>query len=177
MGFLDFLAGVAHVADTLSDHNTYFQVNCNTLEIFEIGTTWKGTARVHGAGNHIRTEKVDYSTTITMPPEDSQDYTRRGSLRKELREWCGKTFANKSTVTKETIVLNEGENCLSCEGFIKKVNGKWVLTNNPNEAEYFGAYKLYLTKEGKDVGYEDLEYLFKADTLGYVSSVSVHDGF
>lgn len=177
MGFLDFLGEVAMVVDALSDNDTHFNVTCNTLEIFEIGTTWKGTARVHGAGEHVRTEKVNYSTTVTMPEEDSHDYTRRGLLRKELREWCGKTFANKSTVTKETIVLNDGENCLTCEGFIRKVGDKWVLTNNSHEAEYYGAYKLYITKEGKDVGHKDLEYLFMAETLGYVSSVDVHEGF
>ena len=177
MGFFDFLLEVASVASAFADHDTHFQVTCDTLEIFKIGNNWKGTARVHGAGEYVRTEMVNYSTTITMPAEESQNYTRRGLLRKSLREWCGKTFANKSTVSKETIVLNNGENCLSCEGFIKKVNGKWIITTNSKDAEYYGAYKLYFTKEGEDVGYEDLEYYFMADTLAYVSSVSVHDGF
>lgn len=177
MGILDILLGAAQIVDALSDNNTYFKVTCDTLEIFEIGTTWEGTARVHSAGKHLRTETVSYSTTIAMPKEGNSNYTRRGLLRKNLREWCGQTFANKSTVSKETIVLNKGENCLSCEGFIKKTSGKWIITNNSKDAEYYGAYKLYLTKEGQDVGYEDLEYYFEADTLGYISSVDVHDGF
>ena len=174
MGFLDVLLGVAEVVDALTDKDTHYQVSWKTLELFEIGTTWKGTARVHGAGEHIRTVKVNYSTTVTMPAEESHSYTRRGLLRKDLREWCGKEFANKNTVTKETIVLNKGENCLSCEGFVKQVNDKWILTNSAESAEYYGAFKLYLTKGGDDVGYEDLEYLFMADTLGYVTSVDVH---
>ena len=173
MGFFDFLLDVATVVDAFADKDTHYHVNCNTLEIFKIGTTWKGTARVHGAGEHLRTEKVNYSTTVTMPEEDSCHYTRRGLLRKDLREWCGKTFANKSTVTKETIILNDGENCLSCEGFLKRAGEKWILTNNSLDAEYYGAFKLYLTKEGKDIGHEELEYLFIEDTIGYVTSVSV----
>lgn len=177
MGLFDVLLGVAEVIDALSDNDTHFDVHCKTLELFEIGTTWKGTARVHGAGKHIRTEKVDYSTTVTMPEEDTAKYTRRGLLRKELREWCGEMFANKSTVTKETIILNDGENCLSCEGYIKNVDGKWLLTDSPHNAEYYGAYKLYLVKAGEDVGYEDLKYLFIEDTLGYVTSVDVKKGF
>lgn len=177
MGFFDILLGAAEIVDTFRDKNTYFKVECNTLEIFEIESTWKGTARVYSVGVHVRTEKVNYSTTITMPEEDSHNYTRRGHLRKDLREWCGRTFANKSTVTKETIVLNDGEDCLTCEGFIKKVDDKWVLTRDSRDAEYYGAYKLYLTSEEKDIRHEDLEYLFIADTLGYVSSVDVHDGF
>ncbi len=177
MGLFDILLGVAEVVDALSDNDTHFDVHCSTLELFEIGTTWNGTARVHGAGNHIRTEKVNYSTTVTMPKEDTNKNTRRGLLRKELREWCGETFANKSTVTKETIVLNDSENCLSCEGYVKKVDVKWILTNSPHNAECYGAYKLYFTKKGEAVGYEDLKYLFMEDTLGYVTSVDVKEGF
>lgn len=177
MGFLDFLLGAAEIVDALSDKNTYFNVTCDTLEIFEIGTAWEGTARVHAAGKHLKTETVSYSTTIAMPEEGNANYTRRGLLRKNLREWCGKTFANKSTVSKETIVLNKGENCLSCEGFIKKSDGKWIIVNNSRDAEYYGAYKLYLKQGGNDVGHEDLEYYFEAATLGYISSVDVHDGF
>lgn len=173
MGFFDFLGDVVDAIDELTDNDTHYRVNCKVLELFEIGTTWKGTARVHGAGAHFNTIDVDYTTTITMPAEESHDYTRRGLLRKDLREWCGRTFANKSTVTKETIILNESEDCLSCEGFVKKIGDKWILTNNSHEAEYYGAYKLYLTQNGKDVGHEDLDYLFMADTLGYVSDVSV----
>ena len=178
MGLFDVLYVAAEVIDLFAGNKgTCFQVACDTLEIFEIGTAWKGTARVHGAGAHVRTEHVNYTATITMPAEDSSKYTRRGLLRKELREWCGKTFANKSTVTKETIVLNPGENCLSCEGFIKKTDGKWIITANPKDAEYYGAYKLYLSKEGKDIGHDDLDYYFMAETLGRVTSVSVKDGF
>ena len=173
MGFLDFLGDVATIVDAITDNNTHYHVTCKTLEIFEIGSSWKGTARVHGAGEHVRTEHVDFSTTVTMPEKDSHDYTRRGLLRKDLREWCGRTFANKSTVTKETIVLNNSEDCLSCEGFIKKVGSKWIITTNSREAEYYGAFKLFLTQNGQDVGHEELDYLFMADTLGYVSNVSV----
>lgn len=33
MGFLDFIFGVAEIADSLSDKNTYFKVTCDTLEM------------------------------------------------------------------------------------------------------------------------------------------------
>lgn len=174
MGFMDFLVGVM---DVLTDHDTHFKVSCDTLEIFEIGTTWKGTARVHGAGNHIRTEHVDFSTTVTMPDEDDYNRTRRSILRDRLRKWASETLANGTTLPKEAIVLNESENCLSCEGFVKQVGKKWVITTSMREAKYYGAYKLFLSKNGEELGYEELEYFFKAPTVGYVSSVDVHDGF
>ena len=177
MGFWDFLGEVATVVDSLSENDTHFNVTCDTLEIFEISTIWKGTAKIHGAGEHVRTENVNFSTTVTMPEEDTHNYTRRGLLRKDLREWCGRTFANTETVAKETIVLNDNENCLSCEGFIKKLNNKWVLTSSSRDAEYYGAYKLYITQDGTDVGHKDLEYLFVADTLGYISNTSIKEGF
>ena len=125
----------------------------------------------------MRTIAVDYSTTVTMPKEDDLDCTRRGILRRRLREWCGKTFANKSTVAKEVIVLNDDENCLSCQGFVKEIDGKWIITNDSRDATHYGAYKLFITKGGEDVGHEDLNYYFMADTVGYVTSVDVHDGF
>ena len=170
MGFLDFL-------DAITDDNTYFNVECTTLEIFEIGTTWKGTARVHGAGNHIETKKVSYQTRVAMPSEDSGNYTRRGWLRKDLRKWAGKTFGTGSELPRESIVLNTTENCLSCEGYAKKVGDTYVLTTKESEAQYYLAYKLNIYKDGNQLGHEDLDYYFKADTQGYVTNVSVKDGW
>lgn len=177
MGFLDFLFGAAEVIDAFTDHDTHFNVTCDTLELFEIGTSWKGTARVHGAGSHVRTQAVNYTTTVTMPYEDNYNRTKRSILRDQLRNWASKTFADGFTLPKEAIVLNESENCLSCEGFLKQVGSKWVITTNMREATYYGAYKLFLTKGTESVGYEELEYLFKAPTVGYVSSVDVSEGF
>ena len=50
---------------------------------------------------------------------------------------------------------------------------------NANNATNFVSYKLFVyEKDGhKAVGHDELSYLFKEDTLGYVSSVDVHDGF
>lgn len=177
MGFLDFLLAAVDIVDTFTDHDTHFHVTCNTLELFEVGTSWKGTARVHGAGAHVRTETVDYSTTVTMPEEDNYNRTKRSILRDRLRDWASKTFAEGRTLPKEAIVLNESENCLSCEGFVKQVGNRWVITTSMYDAKYYGAYKLFLTKGTESVGYEELEYLFKAPTVGYVSSVDVSDGF
>lgn len=177
MGFWDLLLGAAEIIDAFTDHDTHFKVTCNTLELFEVGTSWKGTARIHGAGAHVRTETVDYSTTVTMPEEDNYNRTKRSILRDQLRKWASKTFADGSTLPKEAIVLNDAENCLSCEGFVKHVGDQWIITTNMKEAQYYGAYKLFFEKGGECVGYEELEYLFKAPTVGYVSSVDVHDGF
>lgn len=177
MGFLDFLLGAAEVIDAFTDHDTHFKVTCDTLELFEIGTSWKGTARVHGAGTHVRTQTVNYTTTVTMPYEDNYNRTKRSILRDRLRDWASKTFADGVMLPKEAIVLNESENCLSCEGFVKQVGGQWIITTSVRDATYYGAYKLFLTKGTENVGYEELEYLFKAPTVGYVSSVDVSDGF
>lgn len=177
MGFLDFLLGAAEVIDAFTDHDTHFKVTCDTLELFEIGTSWKGTARVHGAGAHIRTEAVNYTTTVTMPNEDDYNRTKRNILRDRLRKWASETFANGLTLPKESIVLNDSENCLSCEGFVKQISNRWVITTNMGDAQYYGAYKLFFEKSGESLGYEELDYLFKAPTVGYVSSVDVHDGF
>lgn len=175
MGLLDFLFVVADTIDTFSDHDTHFKVTCDTLELFEIGTSWQGTARVHGAGSHIRTQAVSYATTVTMPHEDDHDRTKRSILRDRLRKWASETFADGSMLPKEAIVLNDSENCLSCEGFVKQVGNQWIITTNMQDAKYYGAYKLFLKKSGETVGYEELAYLFKAPTVGYVSSVDVHD--
>ena len=177
MSFLDLLLGAAEIIDTFADHDTHFKVTCDTLELFEVGTSWKGTARVHGAGAHLRTENVSYTTKVTMPDEDDYNRTKRSILRDRLRKWASEAFADGSVLPKEAIVLNDSENCLSCEGFIKQVGDRWVITTNVKEAQYYGAYKLFFEKDGECVGYEELEYLFKAPTVGYVSSVDVNDGF
>lgn len=177
MGLLDVLFVAADIIDMFSDHDTHFEVTCDTLELFEIGTSWKGTARVHGAGAHVCTQSVNYSTTVSMPNEDDHNRTKRGILRDQLRNWASKTFAGGVSLPKEAIVLNESENCLSCEGFVKQVGNQWVITPNMHGAKYYGAYKLFLAKGTEAVGHEELEYLFIAPTVGYVSSVDVSDGF
>lgn len=177
MGFLDVLFGVAEIVDALSDNSDYFRVTCSTLEVFEIGTTWKGTARVSGAGEHIETKKVWYSTKLEMPKEGNSKYTRRGILRKNLYSWVSETFANGVSMPKEAIVLNDSENCLSCEGFAKKVDDKYVITNNQSNAQFYVAYKLNVSKDSNTLGHEDLRYYFKAETTARVTSVDVKDGF
>jgi len=177
MGFLDVLFAAADIVSTLTDNDTHFNVSCDTLELFEIGTSWRGTARVHGAGAHVRSQSVDFSTTVTMPSEDDYNRTRRSILRDRMLKWASETFSASGSLPKEAIVLNESENCLSCEGYVKKVGNRWLITSSMKDAEYYGAYKLYLEKGGESIGYEELEYLFKAPTVGYVSSVDVHDGF
>ena len=177
MGFLDFLLLAADVVDTFTDHDTHFKITCDTLELFEIGTTWKGTARIHGAGAHIQTQTVSYITTVTMPNEDDYNRTKRSILRDRLRKWASETFADGDMLPKEAIVLNETENCLSCEGFVKQIGNKWIITTNIRDAKYYGSYKLFVERSGESIGYEELEYLFKAPTVGYVSSVDVTDGF
>ena len=156
-------------------------VDQNTnVEIFETGEHWEGTARVHGAGKHIKTQAVSYQTTIAYPnKDDNARYTRRGMLRKDLREWLAKNFSSLSSIPKEAVVLNPSESCLSFEGFAKKENGKWMVTPNAYNATNFVSYKLFVyEKEGhKAVGHDELSYPFKEDTLGYVSSVDVSDGF
>lgn len=177
MGFLDFLLLAADVVDTFSDHDTHFEVVCDTLELFEIGTSWRGTARVHGAGNHVQTQTVNYTTTVTMPDEDDYNRTKRSILRDRLRKWASDTFADGLMLPKEAIVLNDTENCLSCEGFVRKSGNRWVITTNVRNAQYYGAYKLFIKKGSGHVGHEELAYLFTEPTVGYVTSVDVSDGF
>lgn len=180
MGFLDFLGFVANVADALSDDCKHYEVECDTIEIFEIGEHWEGTARIHGAGIHIKSQPVSYRTTIAYPNEDNnRTYTRRGMLRKNLRDWLSDNFSSMNSVPKEAVILNASENCLSFEGFAKETNEKWIVVPNANNATNFVSYKLFIyEKDGhKAVGHDELFYLFKEDTLGYVSSVDVRDGF
>lgn len=182
MGFWKTLFDVVDVvSDPVSALNDRtFKVTCSTLEIFEIGTQWEGTARVRGAGEHIRTEKVYYSTSITLPyRDDDSRYTRRGLLRKQLRDWLGSELSTDSKITKESVVLNSHENCLSFQGYIKKVGSKWMLVDDVNDARYYGSYKLFLTDSHDDskVGHEELSYLFMEETQGYVTRVDVKDGF
>lgn len=180
MGFLDFLVAAAEVVDLFSGNGgSKYSVKCECLELFEIGTTWKGTARIHGAGKHLETIKMNDSTTLVLPNKDDDSrYTPRGLLRKDLREWVGKMYALCGSISKEMVVLNDGENCLTIEGFVKKIDGNWKLVNTSSDATHFGAYKLNVVdNENKPVGHEDLKYLFKADTLGRVVSVDVTDGF
>lgn len=177
MGLLDILAGVATVVDAFSDHNTYFNVKCENLEIFEIGSQWKGTARVYGAGEHIKTVPVNYDTVISMPAEESSRYTRRGELRRQLREWVSKNFTESINLPKEFLVLNDSENCLSFEGYAKKVDSDYYITLSSTEAQYYVSYKLNIFQDSKMLGHKDLSYYFIEPTQGRVSSVNVHDGF
>ena len=180
MSFFDVLLGIASVADALSGPSgKKYDVTCDSFELFEKGTSWKGTARVQGAGAHVETINVNFSTTLFLPDHsDNSRYTERGLLRKDLREWAGKEFAQSQTISKDMIVLNDGENCLSIEGFVKKVNGKWVLVNDAGRGTHYGAYKLcFAEKGGSVIGHDELFYLFKAETIGRITSVDVQDGF
>lgn len=180
MDIFNFLGSAAMFLDALSGPSgKKYDVSCESFELFEKGTTWRGTARVHGAGAHLETIMVNANTTLFLPDRsDNSQYTPRGLLRKSLREWAGQQFAFLGTISKDMVVLNEGENCLSIEGFVKKVNDKWKLVNDAGKGTHYGAYKLCLTeKNGSVIGYEELYHLFKADTIGRVSSVDVHDGF
>ena len=182
---MGFWENLFDVVDVLSDpvsamYDKKYQVSCTTLEIFEIGSQWRGTARIHGAGEHIKTVKVNYETTITLPyRDDDSRYTRRGLLRKQLREWVADTFTQENIISKESIILNPSENCLSVEGFGIITNGKWMLVNDAIDATNFCSFKLSLTDTTDDsrVGYNKLNELFMEDTLGYVSSVDVSEGF
>lgn len=176
MGFLDFLVGAATIVDAVSGFSdTRYNVECKTFELFEIGTTWRGTARVHGAGNHLETIKMNTSTTITKPHNSDAP---RSLMRDELRNWAGKNFAYSGSISKDMIVINEGENCISIDGYVKKINGQWKLVNSPANATNFGSFKLYVSESnGKEIGYEELVYLFKEATTARISSVDVTDGF
>ena len=174
------MGDVATVLDAISGPSgTKYNVECESFELFEIGTSWRGTARVHGAGEHLQTMKVNASTTVFLPRNDDNSYyTPRGLLRKELREWAGREFALSGTISKDMIVLNDGENCLSIEGYVKKHNGSWKLVNGPGNGTHYGSYKLCISEVGgAEIGHEELYQLFKAETLGRVSSVDVSDGF
>ena len=180
MDFFDFLGGMATILDATSGPSgKKYTVECESFELFEIGTTWRGTVRVQGAGRHLETITVDATTTVFLPDRsDNSQYTERGLLRKDFREWVGKNFSLSGSIAKDMVMVNEGENCLSIEGYVKKVNGTWKFTSGSGSATNYGAYKLILTDEkGNLVGNEELFYLFKADTLGRVSSVDVSDGF
>lgn len=177
MGLLDLISAAAAVVDAASGKNTYFVVKCNTLEIFEIGTQWKGTARIHGAGEHIETLKANHNTVISMPDEDSHRYTRRGELRRQLREWASKTFTKGLELPKEFLVLNDGENCLSFEGYAKKIGEDYRVTLTSNGAQYYVSYKLEIYRGSEALGHEELDYYFIQPTIATVDSVDVHDGF
>ena len=183
MGFLDSFLDLVGTISEFSEgsiHDRKFKVTCTTLEIFEIGTQWKGTARIHGAGEHVKTIKVDYETTITLPyKDDDLEYSRRGLLRKQLRDWLGKTLAEDGKIVRENIVLNPSENCLSVEGFTKKVGDEWLIVDSAYEATNFCAYKLFLKdiSNNSKVGHDELHELFMEETRGYITSVDVTEGF
>lgn len=179
MGLLDILGTVATVADMFIDHDEKFIVKCDTIEVFQIGDSWQGTVRVHGAGTHVSSDSVSYSTTIKLPESGNTTYTPRGLLRKQLRDWLGEKFSIEGSIPKEAVVLNASENCLSFEGYAKKVSGIWKMTSSLNSATHFVAYKLFVYHENNKqaVGHDELFELFKAPTVGYVTSVDVHDGF
>ena len=120
MGFLKFLGELAK--DFLEPSGTKYNVECKSFELFEIGTVWRGTARVHGAGAHVETVSVNVTTTVFLPDHsDNSKYTERGLLRRDLREWAGKEFALSGEISRDMVILNDGENCLSVEGYVKKV--------------------------------------------------------
>ena len=177
MAFLELLGVVADIISAFSDHDTHFDVTCDTLELFELSSSWRGTARISGAGNHVRTESVSFSTRVSMPDENEHNRTKRDILRDRLRKWASESFAETGTLPKEAIVLNPSENCLSCEGFVRFKDNRWVITPTSHGATHYGAYKLYFKKGSEAVGHEDLEYLFKAPTTARVSSVDIKDGF
>ena len=177
MGLLDILFGVAEIVDTLSDKDTYFEIKCSHLEIFKLETKWKGTAKIFEAGEHLQTEKVDFSTKISMPYESPSHATKRDVLRENLLNWLSDTFANGQRLPKDCIVLNPQENCLSYETFAKKNGEDYMITFDSNEAEYYLSFKLDVFKETKALNFEDLDYYFKAETTARVTSVDVKDGF
>ena len=113
MAFLELLGLVADIISAFSDHDTHFDVTCDTLELFEISSSWRGTARISGAGNHIRTESVSFSTKVSMPDENESNHTKRDILRERLQKWASESFADAGTLPKDAIVLNSSENCLS----------------------------------------------------------------
>ena len=152
---------------------THYTITCDTLEVFEIGFSWKGTERIHGIGSHIDTIKVNYSTNVSMPPENTENHTPRGMLRKKLLTWASETLANGTSLSKESIHLNKSEDCLSCEGFIQKINGHWVITTNARNAEYYGAFKLNVSQGNKKIYHDELEYLFKDPTVLYMNCIDV----
>lgn len=177
MGLLDT---ILEVANMFIDNDRKFKVSCTTAEVFEIGTQWKGTARIHVAGEHIETINVHYETTITLPyKDDDAHYTRRGLLRKQFREWAGNTFSADGKIAKENVVLNPSENCLSVEGFTRRFGSKWLIVDNASDASHFCSYKVFLTdaQNNSKVGHDELDELFMEATLGRVTSVAVKDGF
>ncbi len=174
MGFFDLVSGIA---DIMSGVTPEVQLVCNTLELFELGTTWRGTARVHGAGRHIATEKVNYSTTASGMGRDYDYHQNATYMRRDLMDWANASFTNGVKLPEEAIVLNEGENCLTCEGFVKKVGGKWVITPNASEAEYYGAFKIIGTQNGTVLGNKDLDHWFKCHTKTRIMSIDITDGF
>lgn len=171
MGIMDLFLSAVTIADALSDKSEYFDVKCNVVEVFKIGDSWQGTARVHGAGSHVSSDSVNYSTTIKLPDESHGSYTERGLLRKELFTWLGNNFSVEGSVPKEALVLNPSENCLSFEGFAKKLGGKWMVTANEYTATNYVSYRLVVSrkKDGKILGHDELDYLFKKPTTAYVT--------
>ena len=180
MGFLDFLGLVAEVINSFSGDCQYYLVECDTIEIFEKEERWEGTARIHGAGNHLKSQKVSYKTTIAYPnKDDNSKYTRRGMLRKDLREWLANNFSSLNSISKDTVILNSSESCLSFEGFANEENSKWIVTSSANDATNYVSYKLFIYEKDshKPLSHDELSFLFIEDTIRYVSSVDVHDGF
>jgi len=172
MGFLDFLAGAVEVADTLIDKSEYYYVQCDTVEVFELGEIWQGTARIHGAGKHISTDRASYSNTFML--YDGQD---REGMRDKFRKWLADTFSSEYSAPDEALVLNSSENCLSFEGFAKKDSGKWMITSSYQSASNYVSYKLFVYKQKKKnsldgktiLGRKELSYLFMDATKIRVS--------
>lgn len=167
--------------DIFQDKNEYYYIQCDTVEVFELGETWQGTARVHGAGRHISTDRVSYSNSFTLCNYGALRATPRDDMRFELHQWLSNTFSLEHSVPDEALVLNPSENCLSFEGFAQKVNGKWMITSSYQAASHYVAFKLLVYKEKKKncldgktlLGNKELSYLFMDPTTVRVSV----DGF
>lgn len=159
MGLLDFMAEVYQVSSNMRDlKGVDYDVSCTHAELFEISTVWKGTARMYGAGNHIQTIPANYSTTINVPTE--KGIVQRDDLRKSMKQWLSKTFFAGNVIPRGCIVLNEAENCLSCEGFAKDNAGKWLVTNSAASATRFISFKIFLSLNGNEIDHDELYRLF-----------------
>lgn len=180
MGFLDLLVtgltAYETVSNIVSGDSKYYKVKCRNVEVFELREVWRGTAKVYEAGEHISSDSTCYNDKIAYPnKDDNSRYTRRGVLRKNLRESLANYYSLGQAIDKESIILNPSEDCLSLEGFAKKVNGKWMLTKNASNATNYVSYKLFFAEEStnKPVRNEELRYLFIEETLGRITRVDV----
>lgn len=125
------------LGEDLKDKGHPYRIEAKTVEVFELSNKWKGTVRSSGAGRHISTQKIDCCTNITLSKDKDID-----SFRKEFRRWVGKNFSNEDIIPKDCVKLNANENCLSVEGYAKKVNNKWRIVFNTSDASNYIAIKI-----------------------------------